>query len=119
MVFLAFFLLLAFRSPSPRVVTFAAIGLFALFLFYLLQVPAPCLAPTRQGLRCRNNSRGVIGGCHIVQHRQMTFFRRVMPANAPSVPELRPVMINYINALGALGSFVGGVTALISLWAYA
>ncbi len=47
------------------------IGLSMLVTAYMLvQVPVPCSAKNRDGTFCRNNGRGVIGGCkQVAQHR--------------------------------------------------
>jgi hypothetical protein len=37
--------------------------------YFLLQAKVPCCAENRDLTFCRNNARGLLGGCHIVQHR--------------------------------------------------
>jgi hypothetical protein len=38
-------------------------------LYFLFRVPMWCGARTRAGLRCRNNSTGVLLGCHLREHK--------------------------------------------------
>lgn len=38
-------------------------------LYFAFQVPTYCGASTRSGGTCRNNSRGLLLGCHLRQHR--------------------------------------------------
>ncbi|MFC4334372.1 hypothetical protein [Salininema proteolyticum] len=38
----------------------------SLLLFW---APSTCSAPTQKKEPCRNNSKGLLGGCHITQHR--------------------------------------------------
>jgi hypothetical protein len=37
--------------------------------FFLFQAKVPCCAANRDGTFCRNNAHGLLGGCHIAQHR--------------------------------------------------
>jgi len=39
------------------------------FMFLLLAAPVWCAAPNRDGTFCRNNSSGLLLGCHLRQHR--------------------------------------------------
>src|SRR5437660_683828 len=38
-------------------------------LYFLFRVPLWCGAETRRGLLCRNNSSGLLLGCHLRQHK--------------------------------------------------
>jgi hypothetical protein len=51
---------------APATITIMATLSFGFFLF---QAQAPCCAQTRKGEWCRNNSWGILGGCHYKQHR--------------------------------------------------
>ena len=37
--------------------------------YFLFQAPATCGAEIRGGLKCRNNSHGLLMGCHFRQHK--------------------------------------------------
>jgi hypothetical protein len=51
-------------GPAP-----IAAGFGLVFLYALFQAPMWCCATTRQGDACRNNSYGLLLGCHIRHHR--------------------------------------------------
>jgi hypothetical protein len=50
------------------------------FGYFLLQAPVWCGAMTREGQMCRNNSTGLLLGCHLREHKwqklRMTFVPR-------------------------------------------
>ena len=46
----------------------AVVSLLAL-IYFLFQAPLTCTAERRIGGHCRNNSRGLLMGCHIRQHK--------------------------------------------------
>ena len=37
--------------------------------YFLVQARVPCCATIRSGEYCRNNATGLLGGCHLRQHR--------------------------------------------------
>jgi hypothetical protein len=99
----------------PRgVLIVPGILLFVLSVWFFSFAPAACLARTREGTRCRNNSRGLVGGCHIVQHQNQTVLDRLKPNSALPSPETRDVVRNLNAILGSTGSFVGGVVAVVA-----
>ncbi len=50
------------------------------FAYFLVQAPVWCGAMTREGQMCRNNSTGLLLGCHLREHKwqklRMTFVPR-------------------------------------------
>jgi hypothetical protein len=46
-----------------------ALGSVLVLLFSLFAAPMPCCAETRGGEFCRNNGRGLLGGCHFKAHK--------------------------------------------------
>ena len=50
----------------------AVVSLLAL-VYFLFQAPLTCGAETREGLPCRNNSYGLLMGCHYRQHKWQRF----------------------------------------------
>jgi len=88
--------------------------LLALGIWFFSFAPAVCLAKTREGTRCRNNSRGLIGGCHIVQHQNQTVVDRLRPDSALPSPETRDLIKNVNAFLGSTGSLVGGTLAVVA-----
>lgn len=50
------------------------------FFYLLLLAPVVCMTPTREGLACRNNSRGLLLGCWIRQHKWQRLKQAFVPA---------------------------------------
>jgi hypothetical protein len=42
-------------------------------VYFLFRAPVPCCAENRDGTFCRNNAKGIIGGCKIQQHKWQNF----------------------------------------------
>ena len=53
-----------------------AVALFWMALvFFLLIIPRSCRAIKFDGTRCGNNANGLLGGCHLVNHKWQNFWR--------------------------------------------
>jgi hypothetical protein len=46
-----------------------AIASLLALIYFLFEAPATCGAEIRSGLHCRNNSKGLLLGCHFNQHK--------------------------------------------------
>jgi hypothetical protein len=64
-------LALAILGWVTHAVGYAAILIvsFLALVYFLVQAPLTCGAPIRKGDHCRNNSHGILLGCHIRQHK--------------------------------------------------
>jgi hypothetical protein len=64
-------LALAIAGWVTHVVGYAVIAIVSLLalVYFLFQAPLTCGAETRGGLHCRNNSHGLLLGCHFRQHK--------------------------------------------------
>lgn len=79
--------------------------------YFLLAAPVWCCAITRTGELCRDNSRGLLLGCHRRQHR----WQRVKQTFTPTGG--RAVLAAGKSAQGVLvlvGGVFGGIQALIA-----
>jgi hypothetical protein len=102
-------------------VTTAIVGLVlvlsvAALLYFLFQAPLWCGAVTRDGLLCRNNSSGLLIGCHLREHKwqkiKMTFVPkawRKLNRGLWATPK------EGVNTLAGLGSAVSALAALITI----
>jgi hypothetical protein len=76
-------LALAIVGLVTHTIGYAVIGIFSLGALgcFLIQAPAWCVAMTRRGQMCRNNSSGVLMGCHLREHKwqkiKVTFVPRM------------------------------------------
>ena len=48
-------------------------------VFFMFRAPAWCGAVTRQGRLCRNNTRGLLMGCHLREHKWQKLRMAVIP----------------------------------------
>jgi hypothetical protein len=80
------------------VLSLAALG------YFLVAAPMWCCAITRKGEMCRDNSRGLLLGCHRRQHRWQRLQQTFTPAGG------RAVLAAGKSASGFL-ALVGGVVA--------
>jgi hypothetical protein len=64
-------LTLAILGWVTHTVAYAAIVIVSLLalVYFLVQAPLTCGAEIRGGKQCRNNSKGILLGCHIRQHK--------------------------------------------------
>jgi len=87
------------------VLSLAALG------YFLVQAPVWCCAVTRTGEMCRDNSRGLLLGCHRRQHRWQRLKQTFTPTGG------RAVLVAGKSASGflaLLGGVVAGVQVLIA-----
>ena len=112
---LAGLIALSFLMPRGFLIVSGAsmLGLAAWFVFW---APAPCLATTREGTRCRNNSKGLIGGCYLVSHQSQTLLARLRPVEGLPSPRTVDIAKTTITVMGSIGSFVGGAFAVIAFF---
>jgi len=83
----------------------------AAFGYFLVFAPVWCCAVTRTGQLCRDNSRGLLLGCHRRQHRWQRVKQTFTPAGG------RAVLAAAKSASGLLavvGGVVAGVQVLIA-----
>lgn len=83
----------------------------AAFGYFLVAAPVWCCALTRTGQLCRDNSRGLLLGCHRRQHRWQRLKQTFTPAGG------RAVLAAAKSASGLLaliGGVVAGVQVLIA-----
>jgi hypothetical protein len=86
------------------ILSLAALG------YFLVQAPVWCCAVTRTGELCRDNSRGLLLGCHRRQHRWQRLKQTLTPTGG------RAVLAAGKSASGFLvlvGGIFAGVQALI------
>jgi hypothetical protein len=64
-------LVLAVLGWATHAVGYAVILIVSLvsLIYFLVQAPLTCGAKVRAGGHCRNNSHGILLGCHIRQHK--------------------------------------------------
>lgn len=88
---------------------FPAAGLLALFTWFVFRAPNVCGAINRDGNRCRNNAKGLLRGCHLIDHKRQNLVQRLRATTSWATPHLRDTAKGTIEILGALGSLVGGI----------
>ncbi|HEX3781429.1 MAG TPA: hypothetical protein VHX38_17350 [Pseudonocardiaceae bacterium] len=89
-------------------------------VYFLFQAPVPCCAETRDRTTCRNNAKGILGGCHIESHKwqnvKLLIRRRLWGRLASGL--FRQVKGNAaaISALaGSTSAIAAGVTLLMKV----
>jgi hypothetical protein len=91
------------------ILSLAALG------YFLLQAPVWCCAVTRTGDLCRDNSRGLLLGCHRRQHKWQRLRQTFTPAGGRA-------LLSAGKSAGGLVVLVGGlfagVQSLIAIGAY-
>jgi hypothetical protein len=85
-------------------------------LYFLFQAPLWCGAVTREGTLCRNNSSGLLIGCHLREHKfqklKMTFVPkawRELNRGLWATPR------EGVNTLAGLGSAVSAFAAVVMI----
>jgi hypothetical protein len=98
---------------GDALIVILSIGAFG---YFLIQAPVWCGAIVRGGRLCRNNSTGLLLGCHIREHKfqklKMTFIPkmwRVLNRGLWASPK------EWLATTGGLASLVSLVIALIAL----
>jgi hypothetical protein len=93
-----------------------AVGSFLGLSYFLFQAPVPCCAKNRDLTFCRNNAHGIIGGCHIKQHKWQNF---KMLIHRQSWARLAQGLFRRVSgnaaAVGALASSMSAMVATITL----
>ena len=105
--------ILGFFAHSLGLAVILALSLAALG-YFLLWAPVWCCAVTRTGQLCRDNSHGLLMGCHRRQHK----WQRLRQAFTPSGG--RAVLSAGKSASGLLvliGGLFAGVQALVAIGA--
>lgn len=74
--------------------------------YFLLEAPVWCGAETRKGEHCRKNSRGLLRGCAIRQHKWQRLRQTFTPAGG------RAILDTSKSVSGALGTFSGAVAGV-------
>jgi hypothetical protein len=87
-----------------------AISLAALG-YFLIQAPVWCCAVTRTGELCRDNSRGLLLGCHRRQHRWQRLKQTFTPTGGRAVLAAGKSASGFLVLLGGI---FAGVQALIA-----
>ena len=84
-------------------------------IYFLLEAPVWCGAPTNDGTPCKNNSTGLLRGCWIREHKWERLKMLVSPANWRELndglwdsPRDR---LNTLAAVATICSFAGSVIA--------
>ena len=87
--------------------------------YFVLQAPMWCGASIRGGQSCRNNSKGLLLGCRLRQHKwqklQMMFVSRQWKRAGRWMVSSARGCIAMVGTLGALGSIVSAVVAIMAL----
>jgi hypothetical protein len=88
----------------------------AAVVYFLFQAPLWCGAITREGALCRNNSSGLLIGCHLREHKwqklKMTFVPkawRELNRGLWATPR------EGVNTLAGLGSAVSALAAVVMI----
>ncbi len=104
--------LLSFTSDKSAAAVALAIALFLLFWF-IYKAPTECLALNRDSqTRCRNNARGLLGGCKLKSHQRMTVSQRLKPRiDVAKLRRGRQQLSAAVHIFGSVGSLIGGLIA--------
>jgi hypothetical protein len=89
----------------------------AAFGYFLFQAPLWCGAITRDGKLCRNNSSGILIGCHLREHK----FQKLKMAFVPKAWRelnrgLWATPRDGVTTLSGLGSAVSALAAVIAIF---
>jgi len=85
-------------------------------LYFLFQAPLWCGAVTREGTLCRNNSSGLLIGCHLREHK----FQKLKMTSVPKAWRelnrgLWATPREGVNTLAGLGSAVSAFAAVVMI----
>lgn len=93
---------------------FLVAGSGAALLYMLFAAPMWCMATTRKGQACRNNSYGFLIGCH--QYREHTWQRMKMLVRRQRWAQFwQQVWTGAGNRAAALGVFVSIATGIVGI----
>ena len=86
------------------VLSVAAVG------YFLFQARLLYGSPTRDETLCRNNSSGLVIGCHLRQHKWQKLKMIVVPNKWPGLS--RGLWVSLREAVTTLGALTGAVSAI-------
>jgi hypothetical protein len=90
------------------VLSAAAVG------YFLFQAPLWCGAVTRDGTLCRNNSSGLLIGCHLRQHKWQKLKLAIIPRAWGELNRgLWATPRDGVTTLGGMGSAVSALAAVV------
>jgi len=97
---------------------YAVILIFSLLslVYFLVQAPLWCGAETRTGDRCRNNSHGLLLGCHLREHKWQRM-RDIFVSRKwrGIIHDLMSSPKEILATLGGLASIISLIIALMGL----
>lgn len=111
-------LALAIVGLVTHTIGYAIIGIFSLgaLAYFLIQAPAWCGAMTRRNQMCRNNSSGVLLGCHLREHKWQKIKMAFVPKAWSQLNRgLWAGPKEILATVGSLTSVVSLAIALIAL----
>jgi hypothetical protein len=92
------------------VLSVAALG------YFLFQAPLWCGAITREGTLCRNNSSGLLIGCHLREHKWQKLKMAFVPKAWRELNRgLWATPREGVNTLAGLGSVVSALAAVVAV----
>ncbi len=100
------------QIPAAALLVLSVVDAF----YFLFQAPLWCGAVTRQGKLCRNNSSGLLMGCHYREHKWQRLKMTIVPhAWRQLNRELWTSPGRAVTTLASMGTFVSAVAAVITL----
>ena len=102
-------------------VTTSIIGLVLILsvgavVYFLFQAPLWCGAVTREGTLCRNNSSGLLIGCHLREHKWQKLKMAFVPKAWRELNRgLWVTPREGVNTLAGLGSTVSALAAVVAI----
>jgi hypothetical protein len=88
----------------------------AAFGYFLFQAPLWCGAITREGTLCRNNSSGLLIGCHLREHKWQKLRMAFIPKAWRELNRgLWATPREGVTTLAGLGSVVSALAAVVML----
>jgi hypothetical protein len=92
------------------ILSLAALG------YFLIAAPLYCGATTRDGLSCRNNSRGILLGCHLRQHKMQRLKKAFVSRRWSEVwRDLMGTPRELMATSSAMAAVVSAIAAVIAL----
>jgi hypothetical protein len=85
-------------------------------LYFLFQAPLWCGAVTREGTLCRNNSSGLLIGCHLREHKWQKLKMAFIPKAWRELNRgLWATPREGVNTLAGFGSAVSALAAVVAI----
>ncbi|RCW40749.1 hypothetical protein DFQ14_11075 [Halopolyspora algeriensis] len=86
----------------------------AIIVYFLLQAPAPCCAPNRDGTSlCKNNARGLLRGCHLESHKWEN--AKILASRQNWAEFGRKVFRKFSGGAATISAFAGVVSAVAAV----